>query len=453
MWLIPAVVMAMVTGLVTSDADATRPALNWQECGSLGAECSELSVPLDWSRPHGDRITVAVSRLRAADPARRIGVLFFNPGGPGNAARPYVRDLGEQVFAPELRDRFDIVGVDPRGVGDSRPAITCEKPTVDAAGTRYPDSRAQFDRLAVYNREVAEGCRRATGPLIDHVDTVSAARDFDAVRGALGEQQVSWLGLSYGTLLATTYAHLYPLRVRAAVLDGPVDHTIGSRRLAADEAASTEEVFGAFADWCQSDQACALHGRDVRAEYRALLDRAPLAAAGFPDGASVEEIGFGTYAKLMFRNEWPGLAKDIADAATNAAAFAAEAPTDPAYRVISCHDMPTGEVAYPEFADRLAEVRRLAPTTRGYVEGWDVQAGCLDWPVKPANPWGSVPVQGVPRTLVVAGALDPATPHAWGLLMAAQIRGSRLLTWNEPGHTAYLNDPETLRLIVDYLIG
>jgi pimeloyl-ACP methyl ester carboxylesterase len=307
--------------------------------------------------------------------------------------------------------------------------------------------------LAAYNREVAEGCRRATGPLIDHVDTVSAARDFDVVRDALGEQQVSWLGLSYGTLLAATYAHLYPLRVRAAVLDGPADHTIGSRRLAADEAASTEEVFGAFADWCQSDQACALHGRDVKAEYRALLDRAPLAAAGFPDGASAEEIGFGTYAKLLFRNQWPGLAKDIADAATNAAAFAAVAPTDPAYRVIACHDMPTGEVSYPQFAGRLAEVRGLAPTTQGYVEGWDVQAGCLGWPIKPANPWGSVPVHGVPRTLVVAGALDPATPHAWGLLLAAQIGGSKLLTWNEPGHTAYLNDPETLRLIVGYLVG
>ncbi len=451
MWLIPAVVMSMVTGLATPAADASGPALNWQKCG--GAECADLSVPLDWSRPGGDRITVAVSRLRATDPAKRIGVLFFNPGGPGNAARPFVRDNADQTFPAELRERFDIVGVDPRGVGDSKPAITCEKPTVDAAGTRYPSTRTQFDRLAAYNREVAEGCRRATGPLIDHVDTVSAARDFDAVRNALGEQQVSWLGLSYGTLLASTYAHLYPLQVRTAVLDGPADHTIGSRRLAADEAAATEKVFGAFADWCQSDPTCALHGRDVKAGYRALLARAPLAAAGFPAGASAEQIGFGTYEKLLFRRDWPGLAKDIADAATNAAAFAAVAPTDPAYRVIACHDMPTGEITYPEFADRLAEVRRLAPTTKGYVEGWDVQAGCLGWPIKPANPWGSVPVHGVPRTLVVAGALDPATPAAWGPLLAAQIDGAKLLKWTGPGHTAYINDPETAARIIQYLIG
>src|SRR5690349_20143681 len=161
MWLIPAVVMAMTSGLVTPAADVAGPALNWRACGSLGAECAELPVPLDWSRPAGDRITVAVSRLKAADPARRIGVLFFNPGGPGNAARPEVRDQADQVFPVELRDRFDIVGVDLRGVGDSKPAISCEKSTVDAKGTRYPSTRTQFDQLAAYNREVAEGCRRA----------------------------------------------------------------------------------------------------------------------------------------------------------------------------------------------------------------------------------------------------------------------------------------------------
>ncbi|MCF2131705.1 alpha/beta hydrolase [Strepomyces sp. STD 3.1] len=426
--------------------------LDWQECGTLGAECGSLPVPLNWADPGGEQITVAVTRLRAADPARRIGILFFNPGGPGNAARPWIRDMAEQVFPADLRARFDIVGVDPRGVGESRPLIACDKPTSQLNGARYPETRADFDALIAYNREVADGCRRATGPLIDHVDTVSAAKDFDAVRRALGEQRVSWLGLSYGTLLTATYAQLFPEHVRAAVLDGSMDHTIGSRRLAADEAASAEEVFGQFAAWCQSDPSCALYGRDVRAEYRALLERSPLPAGASGTAVTADQLGFGTYAKLIFRSSWSQLAKDLADARTDASAFAEAGAQSAAYRVITCHDMPTGDLGYEEFTERLAEVRRLSPTVRGYIESWDVQAGCLGWPIKPANPWGAIRVSGTPPLLVVAGKHDPATPLSWGKGMASQIRGARLLTWDGSGHTAFLNDPATLAREVDYLI-
>ncbi|MGW2049654.1 alpha/beta hydrolase [Streptomyces sp. NPDC001858] len=456
-----ALVVAALTAVVAPTVTAATPpvaaapatsSLSWQACGTQGAECASLPVPLDWSRPSAGTVTVAVSRLKAADPAQRIGTVFFNPGGPGNAARPWIRDMATQMFPAELRERFDIVGVDPRGIGDSRPLIACEKPTAEMDGGRYPETRAAYDRLIAYNRSVAEGCRRATGPLIDHVDTVSAARDFDLVRKALGERQVSWLGLSYGTVLTATYARLFPERVRAAVLDGALDHSIGSRRLASDDAAGAEDAFGVFADWCESDQSCALYGRDVRAEYRALLDRAPLPAAGFPNGVTADQIGFGAYSKLIFRSSWGALAKDLADASTNAAAFATVGSPSPAYRVIACHDMPTGKVSYEKFTARLAEARRLAPVTGGYVEGWDIQASCLGWPIKAANPWGEIPVTGTPPLLVVAGTHDPATPHHWGEGMASQIDGSKLLTWDGVGHTAFLNSPQTLDRAVDYLI-
>src|SRR6185503_18740147 len=111
-----------------------------------------VRVPLDWARPDGDRITLAVSRLRAADPDRRIGVLFFNPGGPGGPAASLVRDVPD-LFPQDLRDRFDIVGVDPRGVGESVPAITCEKPPMDPGVDQFPRTRPEFDRLTAYNRE------------------------------------------------------------------------------------------------------------------------------------------------------------------------------------------------------------------------------------------------------------------------------------------------------------
>jgi pimeloyl-ACP methyl ester carboxylesterase len=423
--------------------------LAWSPCGEHGAECGTVRVPLDWDRPGGDRITLAVSRLRAADPDRRIGVLLFNPGGPGGAAAPLVRDLPD-LFPQDLRDRFDIVGVDPRGVGGSVPAIACEQPPMDPAVDQFPATRPEFDRLAAYNREVAEGCRRATGPLIDHVDTVSAAKDFDVVRAALGESRVSWLGLSYGTLLGATYAQLFPGRLRAAVLDGAVDHTIGSRRLALDEARVTEDLFARFADWCAEDPACALHGRDVVAEYRALLDRAPT-----PGGATAAQIGYGAYSVLAVRDQWPALAELLVPALAehpDTSGFAGVG-SDAAYRVIACHDFPSTVRGYPDLAGRMHEIRRVAPTTHGYVEGWDVQAGCLGWPVRPANPWGPTPVRGGQHVLVVGGEHDPATPHEWAVGLAAQIRGSHLLTWTGVGHTAFFNDDDTRRREVEHLIA
>jgi pimeloyl-ACP methyl ester carboxylesterase len=451
-----ALVMAVVMACMVLTADALQAAgtdsLDWQTCGDHGAECAALPVPLDWAHPDGDRITVAVSRIKAGVRARRIGTLFFNPGGPGGAARSYIRDVAAEAFPADLLDRFDIVGVDPRGIGESEPPIACEKPTADPSATQFPQTRAEFDQLVAYNRDVAEGCRRATGPLIDHVDTVSTAKDFEAVRIALGDRQVSWLGLSYGTLLGATYAHLYPARVRAAVLDGAVDHTVGSRALAVDEARTTEDVFGRFADWCQSDETCALRGRDVAAEYRALLDRAPLPAAGFTDGATAAQIGYATYGKLTFPNEWSELAKDIGDAATDATVFAANGASSPAYRVITCHDLPTADIAYEELAARQREVLALAPTTRGYVEGWDIQTGCLGWPIPPANPWARTTGRGK-SVLVVGGTHDPSTPHEWAVEMASQLRGSKLLTWDGVGHTGYLNDPDTQRREVEFLVS
>ncbi|MBM7775569.1 pimeloyl-ACP methyl ester carboxylesterase [Actinokineospora baliensis] len=428
----------VLVGSVLTAVPAVAEGIAWQRCGA--ADCGEVRVPLDWSRPGGAKITVAVSRLPATDPARRIGVLVINPGGPGGPGRALLRDHGTELFPADLRARFDIIGLDPRGVGESRPAIACPVPPNGPGVTQFPTTRAEYDRLIAYNRSVAASCRTATGPLIDHVDTVSAARDIDVVRAALGEQKISWLGLSYGSMLGATYAGMYPNRVRAAVLDGAVDHTIGSRRMAVDEARATEDVFGAFARWCATDTSCALHGRDVAAEYRALLDSGA-------DGLTAEQIGYSAYGLLSLTDYWPDLATAIRDRT----GFE-EGGSAPAYRVIACHDFPSDIRSFADMTARLAEIRAVAPNTRGHVEGWDVQAGCLGWPIPAKNPWGPTPVRGAPPILVVSGEHDPATPHSWGIGLACQISGSRLLTWTGVGHTAYFNDTTTRQREIDYLL-
>ncbi|PPK62058.1 alpha/beta hydrolase [Actinokineospora auranticolor] len=456
--LVTALVTAAVASVVAATgAQAQTPARDrvaWQKCGERGADCGSVSVPLDWNRPGGAKITVAVSRLKATDPAKRIGVLVFNPGGPGGPGSGVVRDNAAELFPRDLLDRFDLIGLDPRGVGDSKPAIACEKPVADPAVTQFPRDQAGYDRLVAYNRVVADGCRRKTGPLIDHVDTVSAARDIDAVRVALGEDKVNLLGLSYGTFLGSTYASLYPDRVRAFVLDGAVDHTVGSRRMALDETRTTEEVFAEFGRWCASDPTCALHGRDAVAEYRALLDRAtrhPVPATGVPGGLTAEQIGYAAYSYLILKDYWPYLATAIRDAATDAAGLVGEV-SSPAYRAIACHDFPSDVRDFADLSARLREVR-TSPTARGYVEAWDIQAGCLGWPIRAKNPWGPTPVRGAPPILVVSGEHDPSTPNAWGIGLARQIACSRLLVWKGYGHTAYLNDPATQRREVDFLLN
>ncbi|MEU4801688.1 alpha/beta fold hydrolase [Actinosynnema sp. NPDC023587] len=452
-----ATAMGVAVTLAVPTTARAAPAPSWQACGGHGAECTTVDVPLNWARPNGERISLAVSRLSAADPARRIGVLFVNPGGPGGPAVPLVRDAPREVFPASLRERFDIVGVDPRGVGESRPAITCPKPPYDPEVTHHPKTPGQFRALVAYNREVAESCRRATGPLIDHVDTISAAKDFDVVRAALRADKVNWLGLSYGTLLGATYAQLFPSRVRAAVLDGAMDHTVGARRLASDEARSTEDVFDEFARWCATTSSCALRGRDVKAEYRALLARADLhgiPAEGVPEGITAEQIGYGVYTALYLTGDWPKLSEILRDVMVpdpDAAIFS-RVGSDAAYRVIGCHDFPSDVRTFADLAARQREARLLAPVTRGYVEGWDIQAGCTGWPIRPANPWSRLDVRNAENVLVVSGEHDPATPRVWGDGLVRQIRGARHLVWSGIGHTAFFNDPATVRREVDHLV-
>ncbi|HEX4226694.1 MAG TPA: alpha/beta hydrolase [Pseudonocardiaceae bacterium] len=454
--------------LAVPAAAAAPPTLNWQPCGTIGAQCATLSVPLDWADPGGTKISLALSRLPAADPSKRVGALLFNPGGPGGAGAESV-EYGGNGLPQQLRDRFDLIGFDPRGVGRSTPTITCAQPAFDPTVTQFPTTTAQFDQLVAHNRAVGQDCLKHTGPLLAHVDTISVAHDLDAIRVALGENKINYLGLSYGTLIGNIYAHFYPRHIRAMVLDGPLDHTIGSARIASDENAASEVSLQHFFTWCDQTPSCALHAAGASTTYaqlQRLLARGPIPAAGIPGGVPAEVAIQGVYEYLNVTSMWPDLATAIQQAVAGDASTLADAadngpnsPDNPtnvaasqAFLSIGCQDFPAQITSFGQLRQQIAQDRQAAPDMDGHVEGWLIEAGCIGWPLPAADPWQSVPVRGAPPILIVAGKYDPATPYPWALGLARQISGSILLTRSSDGHTGLLNDTCAQQREADYLV-
>ncbi|TDD06589.1 alpha/beta hydrolase [Nonomuraea deserti] len=470
--IIVAITSASALGLGggTSAAASTRPSalvpgrLSWTGCADRpGAECGVIKVPLDWSAPSGAKIELAVVRRKATDPGSRVGTLFYNPGGPGVPGALLVRDYASSTFSDELRRRFDIVGIDPRGVGESTPAVRCGLPVHDPGISRFPRSRTGYEHLVASNTAVGRSCSKGTGPLLGHLDTADVARDFDAVRAALGVAKVSFFGKSYGSMLGARYARLFPDRVRTMALDGAVDQGIPAARLVVDAAGAVEDSFGRFTAWCADTATCALHGRDAGKVWDSLVATAEREPIGVRGGRplTAEELRYTAYA---FLTNTPEFAGGLATAITQAeqgdarlfASMRAQALDDPvstaAYRSILCSDVDPRIRNYRDVRDRMRQVVKAAPHMRGTSEFWDMTVGCVGWPVPPARAPHARPIKGLPPVLVVGNTHDPATPLRWARSLSARIEGSGLLTYDGDGHTAYRRSACATRHIDAYLV-
>ncbi|WP_320669724.1 alpha/beta fold hydrolase [Patulibacter defluvii] len=429
-------------------AVASADGLRWRACASAetapGLQCASLRVPLDWARPHaGPTVRLAIARLPARDRRRRIGPLFVNPGGPGGSA---VEAVGLELLTPRatmgaLRERFDVIGVDPRGVGGSTP-LRCGSALARLGVPPVDLDDASFAAFRRANAAAGRECRRRSGPLFDHVDGATAARDVDAVRRALGARRISWLGLSYGSLLGEDYAARYPRRVRAMVLDGAVDRARPIERALVEEAAAQGRSFDAFGAWCAATSACALHGQDVAA----VLDRLMAAPGGVPDSAigrpaTGAEITYGLNEGLQMPDAWPLVAEVLARAdgqhgPADAAGIVRRPPAvDPLYRTATCADLDAAIGSAADARRLQRRVQAVAPHTWRYTEWWEVMTGCSGWPVRRRDRATAGRVTGVERALVVGNATDASTPLPWARSLARRIDGSRLLTYEGVGHT------------------
>jgi pimeloyl-ACP methyl ester carboxylesterase len=426
--------------------------IEWAPCpGSETTQCGTLQVPADWSRPRGQKIDIAVARRAAEDPGRRIGTLYYNPGGPGDGGVDNVI-AAETYFSDTLRARFDIVSVDPRGVGNSTP-IRCGVPALTPETTFFPRTEQQFDAMLDHTREFAQSCLQMTGPLFLHADTVSVARDHEALRIALGERKVSWLGLSYGTQLGANYADLYPNRTRAMVLDAALEHSLPEVAQAADAISTAEEAFNRFADWCDTADDCVMRGRDVRAVYDDLVERAnenPMPVEVGLRPVTGDDIRMISPVWLSSKEPnalsgpftWAGFAEGIRRAVDEGdASFfpwpPPQGPTDPLFSRAAngCGDYVSDIHTYADMQQRIEMGRQLAPHLQGGSETWQYVL-CAGWPFEAANPQQRLDVKGVP-TLIVHANHDPSVSYKWAFGLAAQIRDSSVLTRLGDGHTSY----------------
>lgn len=425
--------------------------LRWRSCATAetapGLQCSSLQVPLDWARPGGPRVRLAIARLPARDQRRRIGPLLVNPGGPGGSA---VEALAEGLFTPRatmgaLRERFDLIGVDPRGVGGSM-RLRCGSALRRLGVPPVDLGDAAFAAFRKANAAAGRECRTRSGRLFDHVDSATTARDLDAVRHALGARRISWLGLSYGSLLGEDYAARYPRRVRAMVLDGAVDRARPTERALIEEATAQGRAFAAFGAWCAATSGCALHGQDVGA----VVDRLTSVPGGVPNTAigrpaTGAEISYGLNEGLQMPEVWPLVAEVLARAdgqrgpADAAGIVRREPAVDPLYRTVTCADLDSGIASAADARRLLDRVRAVAPHTWRYTEWWDVMTGCSGWPVAHRDRSTAGRISGVDRVLVVGNATDPSTPLPWARGLSRRIAGSRLLIFDGVGHTGLLH--------------
>lgn len=472
--LAPLATVSAAPANATGAAAQARPAstVAWQPCEAQPkADCASVSVPLDWDSPTGPKIAIAIARVKAADPAQRIGTLLVDPGGPGGSGVGYVQDTldpKDPSFSAALHRRFDIVGFDPRGVGASR-EIRCAKDLVEAEVDLRPDSQAEYDAIVRHNRLLGNDCRRHNGRLLGHIDTASVVRDMDAIRAALGESKVSYYGVSYGTQIGQQYAELFGGRLRALVLDSNVDHSLDAREYLRTSDIDFEGATGAFAAWCDRTRECALHGRGAFKVWRALLARAKagtlrdVATDTLVDTERLRSTTFGAmYSPSHAKRGWFGLATTLRHWA-DATARPVNPPQDEkpgdglesnTYQPIWCSDWRWRQADdYRSLRRAMAYGARFAPRTEGSLYYSDITT-CAGWPVRVSNPQHRLSVKDGPaRILVTASAFDPPTPRGWSLNVARQLPGSVFLTYEGVGHGDYYLSPCAQQAIDRYLIS
>ena len=454
----------------------------WSSCqrfiGDSGAvpaaQCGTVAVPVDYAKPEGAQAQLAVIRVPAT--GRRIGLLVVNPGGPGTSAVDTVAALGAALAGTDIAQRFDLVGVDPRGVGHSTPELRCR---TDAQFDAYRrESTVDYSprgvaRIEAHQAQLATLCVQKMGvEFLANVGTAAAVADLDVVREALGESRISYLGFSYGTKLGAAYATRYPDRVRAMVLDGAVDPTLDPITSRIRQTAGFQTAFDDYAANCARSPGCPLGTDRTRfvTRFHQLVD--PLATrparTSDPRGLSYSDAMTGTVNALYSKRSWPDLTSGLlglqrgtdpvallrlADDYQRRDASGHYASQQDAFRAIHCVDS-----QYPREAAVWAEADRRLRTAApflafGRFTGFAPRDLCSMWPAPATSSTRPARSPGAGKVVVVSVTHDPATPHQAGVDLARQL-GASLITVDGSQHTVvFQGDPCVDTAVTRFLVG
>jgi pimeloyl-ACP methyl ester carboxylesterase len=481
-------VSALLLGLTAplaahASTPAKSEALDWSACGAGSdprQECATLQVPLDYARPDGRRIDIAVSRIAAEKPSARRGALLMIPGGPGGSSLDDPAEKGRKM-PQKVRDRYDLIGFAPRGNAPST-AVDCGLEHGDLALTKlrpWPAADGSVTENMTTARRMSQACARNGGELIRHISTADNARDIDRIRAALGERRISAWGVSYGTYIGAVYAQLFPQRTDRIVLDSNLDPTgdLGaaawispaSRGLARASAAlsslamapsrawlagfapGVEDLFTQFARWAaapDNPHRLAETPAAVRSDFLRLADRLDREPLPWP-GANPEVLDGNALRQEMLNDfydpdDFPALAELILAARQGTAPPAPEAPPEPVLQNVAavgaatiCNDSawPTSTAVYEK---GVAESRATYPLTAGMPANAMV---CAAWPFPPARSPVRITDRGPSNVLLVQNEHDVATPIGGALKLRSAL-GNRavMVTVDSTGHDAYLDN-------------
>jgi pimeloyl-ACP methyl ester carboxylesterase len=451
--------------------------LNWRTCGVPGFQCATMKAPLDYAKPASGDIRLAVARKKATGPGKRLGSLLVNPGGPGGSAVGYLQSFAGIGYPAEVRARYDMVAVDPRGVARSEPVECLTGPQMD----RYtqtdttPDDKREEGQLVDAYKKFAEGCGQRSPELLRHVSTVEAARDMDILRAALGDRKLTYVGASYGTFLGATYAGLYPDRVGRMVLDGALDPSLDARKLNEQQTAGFETAFQSFAKDCVRKSDCPLGGAGTSTEqvgknlkaFFQRLDKAPI-PTGDADGRKLGEAlaTTGVIAAMYDQSTWPQLREALTSAMEDKDGAGLLALSDSYYErdadgryanlmyanaAVNCLDLPAA-FSSPEQVEQALPAFEKASPVFGDDLAW-ASLNCAYWPVKPTGEPHRIAAKGAAPIVVVGTTRDPATPYPWAQSLASQLSSATLLTYVGDGHTAYGRGSRCIDTTIDrYLL-
>ncbi|MFI2260726.1 alpha/beta hydrolase [Streptomyces tubercidicus] len=407
-------------------------------------QCGTLEVPVDWAKPDGPTMKIAVARQKATDPKKRIGVLLSNPGGPGSTGLDEVYQADHPVngYDKNIRSRFDIIGFDPRGIGRSG-QFRCDEKLAAKIPTR-PKNAAEFERMRSLNKQLADSCRKRSGPVVDHMDSVSVARDMDAIRAALGEKKISFLGHSYGTLMGRQYARLFPQKLRALALDSAMDPSRpDAERFLAEGSAAAENGVRQLADWCAKDTSCALKGQDVQAVVRGLFARADAGRLFEPgrQGPTRKKVTADQLSGFLFSylQKWnPQTTAEQLGALNSGKGKVYWTDSSPvlAWRTVMCRDYDFRLRDYAQYRELRQRTQSANPYSRYNAQALDMVLGCQGWPAAP-EPEPAQAKGPLPPVLVVNSKHDLATPLPGARRMAQEFPQGRLAVLDAVDHVLY----------------